>query len=197
MKYKEKIAHAKVVADQLEQKVNIDTIKSSLESEGLYQNDIQEVLVSARKFLGEKYQPKIREYLINGQDIHGDEAFELVDRDILDTLILQESQALALQEKRKITKLIKSGESAEDIYAQVDTRFLSEVAAADHISNLEQVKHDNSGTGRMLNVGGGIALIVLTGVLLFTMDRLFYVLPIIGIGLIVKGFMTQGMEYDS
>ncbi len=197
MKYKEKIAHAKVVADQLEQKVSIDTIKSSLESEGLYQKDIQEVLVSARKFLGEKYQPKIREYLINGQAIHGDKAFELVDRDILDTLILQESRALAVQEKRKITKLIKSGESAEDVYAQVDTRFLSEVAAENHISNLLQVKQDNSGTGRMLNIGGGIALIVLSGVLLFTTDRLFYVLPIIGIGLIVKGFMTQGMEYDS
>ena len=31
MKYKEKIAHAKVVADQLEQKVSFDTIKRSLE----------------------------------------------------------------------------------------------------------------------------------------------------------------------
>jgi len=34
--YKDKIAPARVVADQLDHKVDLDIIKSSLESEGLY-----------------------------------------------------------------------------------------------------------------------------------------------------------------
>ncbi len=49
----------------------------------------------------------------------------------------------------------------------------------------------------MLNIMGGIGLIVLTVVLLVVFSRIFYVLPIIGLVMIVKGITTERMEYDS
>ncbi len=195
MNYKTKIKHAEEVANQLQGQQSVEAIKLALkEEEGLYEKDVIEVMVSARKILGEKYQPKIQEYLLENKEIIGAEEFSLLDREILDMLIERETQNLALQEKKKITKLMRAGESAEKVFAQTDTRFLNEGQAAAHIARLAEVKKQNSGSGRMINIAGGIGLIVLTGVLLVTTERIFYVLPFIGLGMIVKGLMTEKME---
>ncbi len=198
MDYKTKIKYAKEVADQLQRQKSIDAIKSDLKTEdGLYEKDITNIIFSAKKILREKYQPKINEYLLDNRQIHGSEEFSLLDKEIIDTLIAKESQNLALQERKKITKLIKEGQPVEKVFEQTDTRFLSSEKAAEHIARLQEVKRQNSGSGRMLNIFGGIGLIVLTGVLLVTLDRLFYVLPVIGLVMIVKGLMTKKMEYNS
>ena len=117
-----------------------------------------------------------------------------MDDEIIDILITKESQNIALEEKNKITKLIKEGQSAEKIFEQTDKRFLEADKAAEHIARLQEVKKQNSGSGRMLNIFGGIGLIVLTGVLLLALDRLFYVLPVMGLVMIVKGFTTESMS---
>lgn len=196
MDYKTKIKYAEGVADQLQKQKSIEAIKSDLKEEGLYDNDIIKIMVSAKKILGEKYQPKIRTYLLENKQIHGAEEFSLLDNEIIDFLIAKESKSIAMQEKKKITKLIKEGQSAEEVFKQVDTRFLQAEEAAQHIGHLQEVKKQNSGSGRMVNIFGGIGLIVLTGVLAITIDRLFYVLPVIGFVMIVRGFMTEKMEYD-
>ena len=197
MDYKTKIKHAKEVANQLQKQKSIEEIKLDLSAEGLYQKDITNIIFSARKILGGIYQPKIQEYLLEGKQIHGSEEFSLLDREVIDILIAKESQNLALQEKKKITELIKAGQSAEQVFEQVDTRFLSVDKANEQISHLQQVKRQNSGSGRMLNIFGGIGLIVLTGVIVITVNRLFYVLPIIGLIMIVKGITTKKVEYDN
>lgn len=194
MDYRTKIKHAEKVAVQLEEQKSTETIKTELKTEGLYEPDIVQVMMSARKILGEKYQPKIGEYLLNNKQIHGAPDFKLLDTETLDILITRESQKFALEEKRKITKLIKEGQSPEQVFQQVDTRFLAPNKAAEHIGRLEEVKGQNSASGRMLNIFGGIGLIVLTGIILVATDRLFYVLPFIGLGLIIKGFLTEPME---
>lgn len=194
MDYKTKIKYAEKVADQLQTQKSIDAIKSDLKAEGLYEKDIANTLASARKILGEKYQPKIKEYLLEDKQIHGANEFSLLDDEVIDILIAKESQNLTLQEKNKITKLMRKGQPAQDVFDQVDTRFLSLEKATEHISRLQDIKMQNSGSGRMLNIGGGIGLMVLTGILVFTIDRLFYVLPIIGLIMIVKGITTDKME---
>ena len=197
MDYPTKIKHAEKVADQLQEQKSLDDIKAALKAEGLYEMDIANVLVSARKMLGDKYQPKINEYLLAGKPIHDAEEFRLLDNEVIDILIARESEKIAVEERKKITRLIKEGQTAEQVFQQVDTRFLSAEDAGQHIAQLLAVQKQNSGSGRMLNIGGGIGLIVLTGVLAFTMDRIFYVLPFIGLGMIYKGLTTERMKHDS
>ena len=48
----------------------------------------------------------------------------------------------------------------------------------------------------MVNIAIGIGLLFLTGILLMTTDRIFYVLPIIGLIMIGKGLTTQSMDFD-
>ena len=131
------------------------------------------------------------------KQIHGSEEFDMLDTEVIDTLRAKEIQNLALEEKKKITQLMKEGQSAEQVFNQIDTRFLSVEKATEQISHLQDVKKQNSGSGRMLNIFGGIGLIILTGILAISIDRLFYVLPIIGLIMIVKGITTKKMEYDS
>jgi len=194
MNYKTKVKYAKEVADQLQKQKSVEAIKSDLKTEGLYELDINKVIISARNILGEKYQPKIGEYLLADKPIHGAEEFSLLDDKIIDALIAKESQNLAIKEKNRITKLIKEGQSADEVFEQADTRFFSEDNAENHINRLLEIKTNNSGSGRMMSIFGGLGLIVLTGILLVTLDRLFYVLPVIGLVMIVKGFMTEEME---
>jgi len=194
MDYKTKIKYAEEVAVQLEEQKSTETIETELKEKGLYNPDVVKVMVSARKILGEKYQPKIGEYLLNDKQIHGAQDFKLLDKETLDILITRETQKLALQEKGKITKLMKEGQSAEQVFQQVDTRFLTREKAAEHIARLSEVKSQNSAGGRMINIFGGIGLIVLTGILMVAIDRLFYVLPVIGLVMIGKGLMTEKME---
>jgi hypothetical protein len=196
MDYKAKIKFAKEVAEQLETQKSSDEIRSALKAEGLYERDIINIFVSARNILGEKYQPKIEECLKADKQIQGSDEFKLLDHEVIEILIKRGTQKLALEEKKKVTKLIKEGQSIEQVLEQVDTRFLSIDKVTEQISNLQEVKAQNSVNGRMLNIVGGLGLIVLTGVLAITMDRLFYVLPISGLIMIVKGITTKSMEYD-
>lgn len=46
----------------------------------------------------------------------------------------------------------------------------------------------------MVNILGGVGLIVLILIFLFIIDRLFYVLFIIGLVMIVRGFIMEKME---
>ena len=194
MDYKQKIEHAKKVAHDLQNQKSTEAIKEALLAEGLYDRDISNIMVSARNILGEQYQPQIREYLLQDKEVIGSAAFSTLDTDMLTKLVAQESKNLETQEKTKITKQINDGLTPEEILQQVDTRFLSVQKAAEQINRQKQVKQQNSGSGRMINIGGGIGLIVLTGIIMLTLGRLFYVLPIIGIVMIVKGFTTKGMD---
>ncbi|MEZ5043336.1 MAG: hypothetical protein R2828_25795 [Saprospiraceae bacterium] len=194
MDYKKKIKYAEGVAIQLQEQKSIELIKSELKSEGLYDPDINKVMISARKIIGEKFQPKIHEFLLNNKQIHGSEEFKLLDNETLNILIDKESRKIALEKKQEIAKLIREGKSEEEVFAQVDTRFMKAETAVAHITQLQEIKRQNSGSGRMINIFGGLGLIVLTIVLLFTIDRLFYILPIIGLIMIVRGFTTEKVE---
>lgn len=196
MEYRKKIEYAEKAAEQLQGQKTTQEIKASLKAEGLYDIDINEVMVSARNILGEKYQEEIRQHLLADKQIKGAEAFSLLDDELLETLIEKETQKLALEERKKMTQRMKQGHSPEEVLAQVDTRFLSPNKALEQMQNLQEVKHQNSGSGRTLNIFGGIGLIVLTGILMVTINRIFYFLPVIGIIMIVKGFTTERMDYD-
>ena len=197
MDYKKKIEYAKRVASQLEGQKSSNEIKSELKAEGLYDRDITNIMVSARNIVGETYLPRIKEFLLADRPIIGAQEFETLDSDLLNSLISKESQNLTLQEKKKLTKLIKEGHSPEEILRQVDTRFLPLDKAALQIKRLQEVKTQNSGGSRMLNIAGGIGLCILTWVVVMTTGRLFYFLPILGLFMIFKGLTTEQMEHDS
>ena len=196
MEYKKKIEYAKRVASELQGQKTTEEIKSTLKAEGLFEGDISAVLLSAQNIIGEQYESKINASLREGKKIIGSEQFSGLDEEMLERLISSESSKISVDERKKITRLIKDGQSPQDVLNQVDTRFLSAEKAAEQINTVQQVKNQNSGGGRMINIGGGIGLIVLTGVILLASGRLFYVLPIIGLGMIIKGFMTEQMAYD-
>ncbi len=196
MDYKKKVALAERVAEDLQGSKTTEQIKAELGSEGLYDRDINSVMVSARKMLGEKFQSIIQEHLIADKDIFTSDALAALDKEQLQIMKDQEVEKLGLEERKKITQLLKEGEDPQVVLNKVDTRFLTLERAATQINNVTQIKKQNSGSGRMLNIGGGIALIVLTGVIMMAAGRLFYVLPIIGLIMIIKGFTTERMEFE-
>lgn len=196
MDYQKKIEYAKRIAEQLDGQKTSEALKAELKAEGLYEPDIVKVMITARNMLGEKYQPKINEFLRAGKPIKGAEEFGAIDDDILSKLIEIEFQNIAAVERKKLTKLIREGQTPEQALKQVDTRFLDPQKAIQQIVSVQQTKSQNSGGGRMLNIAGGIGLIVLTGVILLSTGRLFYFLPVIGLIMIIKGFITQRAAFE-
>jgi len=197
MDYKKKVEYAEQAALQLDGIKTSEEIKTDLKSKGLYNRDISNIMVSALKILGEKYQPLIRQYILENKEIKGATPFTTLDSYTLDKLTSMEHDKCKVVERRKIARLIKEGNTPEHVYQQVDFRFITQEQATTQISKSHQVQSQNRGTGRLLNIGGGLGLILLTGVILVVSGRLFYVLPVIGIALIVKGFFTERMEYDN
>lgn len=196
MDYKKKIEYAEKIALELQNNISKEKIMANLKSEGLYEMDITSIMVSASNILGEKYSERIREFLRADKAIEQSQEFISLDKEILYSLIKEEKQKLALEERKKITKMIKEGHAGDAILNEIDNRFLSHEKAAEQLSKLEQVKQQNSGSGRMLSIVGGIALIVVSIVILFATGKLFYFLPIIGVVMIVKGFLTERMSYE-
>ena len=194
MDYKTKVKYAEKVATQLQAKTRVEVIRTNLLEEGLYESDIDKIIISAKKVLGDQYLPTIKQNLKDGLDPNQSSELKVLDQEIIDGLIEKARKALAAEEKQKITKLMKEGVPAEEVFQQVDTRFFQSEKAVEHLRRLQDIKEENSGSGRLFNIFGGIGLIVLTGVILVTADRLFYVLPIIGIVMIVKGITTTKME---
>ena len=82
-------------------------------------------MVSARKIIAVTYQPKIREFLLEGKQIQDAQEFNSLDNEMLETLISQESKNIALGEKKKISKFLLKAHSSDEILERIDTRFLS------------------------------------------------------------------------
>lgn len=196
MDYKKKIEYVNKIAIEIQNNKSIDSIKAELKSEGLYERDITSIFVSAKNIISDNYSRQIREFLLADKDIEQAQEFVSIDKEMLNNLIDDEKQKLSVEERRKITTMVKNGHSSEEILEKIDRRFLSIADATEQLSKTEEVKKQNSGSGRMLNIVGGTGLIVLTVIILLASGRLFYVLPIIGIGLIVKGIFTERMTYE-
>ena len=193
MDYKKKVEYAERIAKELESQHTSEQVTSQLKADGLYERDITNIFISVRNILSERYGAKIKENLLNDK---GFEAFNSLDEKMLEQLIEKESQSLTLQERKKLTRLIKEGRTVEQALEQIDNRFLSLEQAKNQMENVHKSINQNSGSARSLSIGGGVALIALTIIILMSTGRLFYVLPIIGIGLIAKGLTTKSMEYD-
>jgi len=57
MKYTEKIKHAEIVAKDLLNEKSLDQVNLDLKEKGLYENDISNVIASARNIIGEQLKP--------------------------------------------------------------------------------------------------------------------------------------------
>ena len=196
MEYKKKIAIASRVAEQLQGQKNATEIEADLNAEGLYEKDILAVMISARNILGEKYQSSIRDHLLGNIDLKSTEEFKALDAEILEKITNIEIEKLALEEKKKIFNLVKKNTPLNQILEQVDQRFLPLEKAQKHAKKYEIVKYNNSGESRTYKILGGVGCIIITGILFASSGRLFYVLPIIGLILIVKGFTTEVIKID-
>ena len=196
MDYKKKVEYAERVAKELQNQKSSEELKSMLKAEGLFESDIAAVFLSAQNIIGDEYSTKINTYLIEDKAIHESEELSHLDSEMLDRIISTETNKIAIAERKKITQLIKEGQSEQEVLDQVDTRFLPTDQAIEQINGVSQVNKQNSSSGRMLNIGGGVGLIALTGLLILGTGRIFYFLPIIGIGMIIKGFMTEKMAYE-
>ena len=191
MDYNKKLEYANRVAEQFENQINVNDIEAALKNEGLYERDISSVMVSAKNVLLEKYKSIIREHLLADKDLHTSEEFKSLDPNLIADFSEREKQQLALDEKRKIERLVKEHYSEERILEQVDIRFLPKAKAHEFIQKHLNAKNHNSGDTRLFNIIGGFGLLLLTGIILVASGRLFYAPPIIGVVLIVKGFTTE------
>lgn len=146
--------------------------------------------------LGDTYLPIIRRLLIEGVDLAGAEELQALDKSTIATLAERELQKLTLEERRKIIRMQKENISSEEILKQVDTRFLSIDLAREQLANAQITNEQNSAIGRTTSIVIGVILLIATGVIVVFSGRLFYILPVIGLGLIIKGLTTQRAAYE-
>jgi tRNA splicing endonuclease len=196
MEYKKKVAIASRGAEQLQGQKNAKVIEADLKTEGLYEKDILAVMISARNILGEKYQSSIRAHLLGNKDLKSTKEFNSLDAEILEKISNNEIEKFALEEKNKIFNLVKKNTPLNQILEQVDKRFLPLEKAQHHAKIYDIVKYNNSGESRTYKILGGVGCIIITGILFASTGRLYYVLPIIGLILIVKGFTTEVIKID-
>lgn len=196
MEYREKIEHAERIAEELQSGKTTEEIKSELSQDGLYNADITAIFTSVRNIIGEKYQDNIEEHLLNNKPIKGSEVFSSLDDEMIDDLTKRVNQKLELAEKKKLTRLMKQGVSLDEITNQIDSRFLTTEKAAKLYADNQTVMKENGGGQRTLYFLGGIGLLVLTLIILFASGRLFFYLPFIAIGLIIKGFTVKRIAFE-
>ena len=196
MEYKEKVAFVERVTKDLESGKSIDTIKSELQAEGLYEYDIKNVIASARKTLSEPYKHTIKNYLLNDQEILNSDEFANVDKDTLQQLLDQEKRILNLQERKKITKLIKDGQSKEIALQSIDQRFLSIEEASEQIEKDQNTLQKNSISGKLF-VAIKIAFFMYLSVHFYNVNNhvstLSFIFAVINI---FKAFKTEKLDYE-
>ncbi|MBC6993317.1 hypothetical protein QWY85_19385 [Neolewinella lacunae] len=196
MEYRTKLQYAERVAEQLQGKKSTAEIETELKQEGLFERDIINVMTSARNILADKYAPLVREILLGKRDAAEVQESGVIDNEILTTLIWQESNKLAIAEKRAITRMVKENYPVSEIIKEVDTRFLTIPQAKQHIEKLQQTQQQNSGSNRIAGIMGGLGLILLSVIVLVATDRFFFFIPIIGIIMIGKALATERMAYE-
>ncbi|MCB0659621.1 MAG: hypothetical protein KDC04_01720 [Saprospiraceae bacterium] len=196
MEYKEKVAYVERVTKDLESGKSIDTIKSDLQAEGLYEYDINNVIASARKTLSEPYKQTIKNYLLNDQEILNSDEFANVDKDTLQQMVDQERRILNLQERKKITKLIKDGQSKEIALKSIDQRFLSIEEASEQIEKDQNTLQKNSISGKLF-IAIKIALFLYLSVHFYNVNNHVSILSFIfAVVNIFKALKTEKLDYE-
>ena len=201
MKYAEKIRHAEKAAAELTNQTSIDEVRVSLKEKGLYERDIDNVITSARNIIGDNLKPIIRTKLLAGTQVAGAPEFEKLDPATLKKLVKREIEAISMGEREKVKTLLNNKTPHQDIYKEIRLDFYSKEDIDYQISVFEEVKKQNSGGNRMLNILGGLGMsIVGIGFSVASMQnggsgRLFIGLIIFGFFLMIKGFMTVENPY--
>jgi len=166
----------------------------------LYEADIDNVISSARNMIGDKLKPVIRTKILAGESLSDAPEFAKLDPATLKKMVTQEIQAISLDERDKVKKMLRDGIGEREIYQAVNQKFYSKEHIAHQIAIHQEVKQQNSGGNRMLNIVGGILLMVIgIGISLATMQdgggTVFYGLVAVGFFMMVKGFMTVENPY--
>jgi len=200
MKYTEKIKYAEKAAEDLINEISIETVREELKGKGLYEADIDNVISSARNIIGDKVKPIIRTKLLAREAIAGAPEFAKLDPATLKKMVTQEIQAISRGERDKVKKMLRDGVSQKNIYQAVNQDFYSKEHIAHQIATHDEVKQLNSGSSRMLNIVGGLLLMLVgIGISLATMQdgggTVFYGLVAVGFFMMIKGFITVENPY--
>ena len=146
--------------------------------------------------MGEKYQEKIRHLLVVGIDPFSSNELVGIDEQTLQKMVQKETQNLKLIERRKLTNLVKEGQSEEEVLPQIDFRFLPIDEAMDQFTNVQKIHDRNSTSGRLFYFIVGISLLVLCFTLAIVIKRIYFMLLFIGIAMIAKGFFKERLDYE-
>lgn len=189
MEYKKKLEYAEKYAEELQGSKTKEQVVTELKADGLYKADIDAVMLSVRNVLADTYLLPIQEALINGEDVYESDKFKSLDNGIVNDLVERAVSELNVQEKKKMAQLYEKGMPPEKILQHVNPKYLPLTDAAKYLVRLQEAKEEEKGDSgfAILNIIGGLGLIVGTFVVLSMTGRLFYVLPIVGLIWTVKG----------
>ena len=203
MTYKEKVAHAESVVKELLSKKSKEQIEIELKAKGLFDRDVGNIMASVKNILGDKFRPRIRALLLEKKSVVNAPEFDMLGADILNTLAEREFKAIQNEEKKKVTMMLKEGKTVNEIAPHIQLHFYPLENIEHQYDTYTKVKHENSGTGSMINIVGGLLLMALGGsISLISMKsgsggRLFYGLIVVGLVMLVKGMTTTQNPYDT
>lgn len=135
MNYKEKVKLAEEAAEELNQGKSIEEIKEMLKGKGLYNQDVDKVLRSAKGLLADQYGARMEEQLLAGTYEENKALFAVLDEETLRDLKERTVRKIKADTKKEIVRLAKEGVADEEIVAQMSSRYFTEAEVLWQIEN--------------------------------------------------------------
>ena len=167
MKYQEKLKHAENVANDILSDKSLEQIKSELKEKGLYDTDIINIIASARNKITEKLGPLIRQSLIDKVELSSIPEISKIDELTLEKLVQEETLGIVKAEKKRVKEWFEAGEPTDQILAKIKTDFYPKSKVVQQVAQLEQARSENSPKGRMIFIGGGIGLRIISLIIMY------------------------------
>ena len=191
MNYQEKVAKAEMAADKLLSGMPIDEIRKLLREDNVSDSNVPVVIRSMYNVLGDKVLPDIQEAILRDEDISAIPGLKFFDEEEIAKFKTKAMAGLSKVERTKAAKMLRAGSTRDEIIEAIDTRLLTQGELIQQIETFETLKKHNSGGGRMIRLAGGVGLFMIFGALWVFASRIFYMLPIIALGLMGSAFLTK------
>jgi hypothetical protein len=135
MNYKEKVKLAEEAAEELNRGKSIEELKEMLKGKGLYNQDVDKVLRSAKSLLADQYGARMEEHLLAGTYEANQALFAVLDEETLRDLKERTVRKIKADTKKEIVRLAKEGVADEEIVAQMSSRYFTEAEVLRQIEN--------------------------------------------------------------
>ena len=187
MNYQEKIKLAEQGVNYLNEGKSLKDYKDKLKQDGFYNYDINNIVLSIKNILWEKYGKEFKTLLETEQLESKRENYPLLDDEIFGFIKEKEINSIISAKKREIRQLLYEGYIDIEVAKAVQHKYFTLENAISYIKEYKSRNEVVSKKGKSNYIFWGILLLIAGVILSLATTRLFYGAVIVGIGMIIKG----------